>query len=318
MRRLPVPAIIKPYNQMGILATNWTRLLVGCLTGIFFLVGSAQAQQIVEPEDADDLPDLPLVFNADSEDIDWDGYTLFPFAGAGLDRIENPDQSGLNTNDHVIQYGKYAGDPWAGFFYHVEGTVPIDDEAVFRLKVWSPRAGIDAMLKLEMRQFPDVTTGDLFTPITVANEWTQLEWDLSGVDDEVPWDKVVIIMDLEGSSGDGSSNFIWYLDDFRFESRTGTSIDGPETLATQIVLDQNYPNPFNPTTNISFTLGQTGHTTVAIYDLLGQRVATVVDQTLAAGHHEHTFNATDLPSGIYIYRLQNGSEVRSRTLTLIK
>jgi hypothetical protein len=303
---------------MNALATMGMRILGGLLVAAFLTTGMVKAQQIVEPDDPNDLADLPLVFNVDTEDIDWEGYTLFPFAGAGLDRIENPDKSGINTTDYVIQYGKYGGDPWAGFFYHLEEPVPVHEESVFRLKVWSPRAGINAMLKLEMRQFPDVNTGDMFTPITLANGWSQLEWDLSGIDDEAPFDRVVIIMDLQGTSGDGSPGFIWYLDDFRFESRTANSNEGQDELAQQFVLEQNYPNPFNPTTNISFTLGQGGHASLEIYDLLGQKVATLVDGTLPAGHHVTSFTATDLPSGIYIYRLQAGQEVRSRTLTLIK
>jgi hypothetical protein len=97
-----------------------------------------------------------------------------------------------------------------------------------------------------------------------------------------------------------------------------TAIDDQDGLAQRFVLEQNYPNPFNPTTNISFTLGQGGHASLEVFDLLGQKVATLVDGTLPAGQHQTSFTATDLPSGIYIYRLQAASEVRSRTLTLIK
>jgi hypothetical protein len=302
---------------MNTVATMGTRIIGSLALIALLFAGTATAQQIVPPDDVSDLADLPLVFNVDTEDIDWEGYTMFPFEGGGLDRIANPDKSGQNVTDYVIKYGKYAGQPWAGFFYHTDGPFHITDDAVFRLNVWSPRAGINAMLKLEMREFPDVNTGDLFTPITVANEWDVLEWDLSNIDRDTPWDRVVIIMDLQGSPGDGSDNFIWYLDDFEFSGVT-TNIEEGQELARSITLDQNYPNPFNPTTNISFNLPQASHATLQVFDMLGRNVATVVDQTMAAGSHTVNFTATDLPSGIYIYRLQAGNEVRTRVLTLMK
>ncbi|MFW5972524.1 MAG: T9SS type A sorting domain-containing protein [Bacteroidota bacterium] len=95
-----------------------------------------------------------------------------------------------------------------------------------------------------------------------------------------------------------------------------TSIE--TTLPHAVTLDQNYPNPFNPTTNISFTLAEGSHTTLEVFDLLGQKVATLIDETLPAGQHNTAFTPADLPSGIYFYRLRAGQEVRSRTLTLLK
>ena len=169
------------------------------------------------PADPSMLDDLPLSFNVDTNDINWAGYPMFPFEGAELARVANPDQSGINETSFVIEYEKVAGSmPWAGFFYHIEGSVIIEDDTAFRLKVWSPRAGVNAMLKLENRQNPDINTGDLFVPINAANEWVELEWNLSNVPREFGYDRVVFIMDLQGDQSDGGSDYTWYLDDFEF------------------------------------------------------------------------------------------------------
>ncbi len=67
---------------------------------------------------------------------------------------------------------------------------------------------------------------------------------------------------------------------------------------------QNYPNPFNPATTIKFGIPQAADVTIKIYDILGQEVQTLVNRNLAAGFHTVNFNASNLISGMYIYRIQ--------------
>ncbi|MEM6645891.1 MAG: T9SS type A sorting domain-containing protein, partial [Bacteroidota bacterium] len=81
---------------------------------------------------------------------------------------------------------------------------------------------------------------------------------------------------------------------------------------------QNYPNPFNPSTNIGFTVPQASPVSLVVYDLLGRPVQTLVDGTVAAGAHEVVFEAGNLPSGTYVYRLQAGGQTLTRTLVLMK
>ncbi|MCH8567913.1 MAG: T9SS type A sorting domain-containing protein [Balneolales bacterium] len=83
-------------------------------------------------------------------------------------------------------------------------------------------------------------------------------------------------------------------------------------------LEQNYPNPFNPTTNIRFSLQEANPVRLEVFNMAGQRVAVVADQQMAAGTHTITFDARHLSSGVYIYRLQAGSDVFSRRMTLIR
>ena len=83
-------------------------------------------------------------------------------------------------------------------------------------------------------------------------------------------------------------------------------------------LDQNYPNPFNPTTAIPFSVAAAGPVSLAVYNVLGQEVAVLVDEPLAAGNYTADFRADGLPSGVYLYRLKAGSTVVTRKMLLAK
>ena len=83
-------------------------------------------------------------------------------------------------------------------------------------------------------------------------------------------------------------------------------------------LDQNYPNPFNPTTTIKFTLSEAGNASLIVYNMLGQQVAELANERLSAGAHAYSFDASQLSSGIYIYRLRAGDNQVTKRMTLIK
>ncbi len=87
----------------------------------------------------------------------------------------------------------------------------------------------------------------------------------------------------------------------------------------QIALDQNYPNPFNPSTAIGFSLPADTHVRLTIYDVMGREVSRLVDGPMQAGAHRVTWNAASgLSSGMYLYRLQAGTVVQTRVMSLIK
>ena len=83
-------------------------------------------------------------------------------------------------------------------------------------------------------------------------------------------------------------------------------------------LSQNYPNPFNPSTVISYQLPVSGQVSLKIYDMLGREVQTLVNETQAAGRYSVRFNAANLSSGTYFYKLQAGSFVQTKKLTFLK
>ena len=91
-----------------------------------------------------------------------------------------------------------------------------------------------------------------------------------------------------------------------------------ETLPEVFALSSNYPNPFNPTTTLPFALPESSEVTIAVYDVTGRRVALLVSGLMAAGHHEVQWRADNLPSGMYLVRMQAGSFSEVRRMTLIK
>ena len=88
----------------------------------------------------------------------------------------------------------------------------------------------------------------------------------------------------------------------------------PETFK----LYANYPNPFNPATKIKYAVSQTVFTTLKVYSILGSEIATLVNEEKTPGIYELNFNASNLPSGTYIYRLQAGSYIESKKMILLK
>jgi hypothetical protein len=121
-----------------------------------------------------------------------------------------------------------------------------------------------------------------------------------------------------------NDNLVWYIKNAQVDNVTvavETLNDAPGAFA----LAQNYPNPFGPgaraatgNTSISFTLPRAGQTTLSVYNVLGQKVATLVESQLQAGTHRVNFDATNLPGGVYIYRLDSGSSSASRSMTIVR
>ena len=84
------------------------------------------------------------------------------------------------------------------------------------------------------------------------------------------------------------------------------------------LLAQNYPNPFNPTTTIEYSVAKAGNVKITVYNQLGQQIATLVNGTQNAGSYRVTWNAAELPSGMYFYKLEAGNKVHLRKMMLIK
>ena len=97
-----------------------------------------------------------------------------------------------------------------------------------------------------------------------------------------------------------------------------TNSEQENTIPEAVVLYQNYPNPFNPSTSISFDINKAQRVRLDVYNLLGQKVATLVNGTLEAGHHNYSFKANNLASGVYIYQLMTESQTFIHKMTLVK
>jgi hypothetical protein len=96
----------------------------------------------------------------------------------------------------------------------------------------------------------------------------------------------------------------------------GTPVNN--AVVTDYSLNQNYPNPFNPTTSISFAIPQNGFVSLKVYNMLGKEVATLVNGNLNSGQHNYNFNASNLASGVYFYKLEAGNFSEVKKMSLIK
>ena len=91
-----------------------------------------------------------------------------------------------------------------------------------------------------------------------------------------------------------------------------------DQLPVEFQLFQNFPNPFNPTTTISWQSPVSSWQSLKIYDVIGNEVATLVNEEKAAGEYEIVFNAEELPSGIFFYQLQTETSIITKKMNLIK
>jgi hypothetical protein len=105
-----------------------------------------------------------------------------------------------------------------------------------------------------------------------------------------------------------------FLGTYEYSDEIEVEVNGP--LYFELV--QNYPNPFNPSTSIKFSLPETGVVKLAIYNPLGEEVAVLVDGIVQAGFNEVIFDASNLPSGTYVYRLKAGNKVQAKKMILLR
>ncbi|MBU0517781.1 T9SS type A sorting domain-containing protein [bacterium] len=121
--------------------------------------------------------------------------------------------------------------------------------------------------------------------------------------------------DFEKSASDDNGAWIsnWWTDFDGFEEAELIT-----TAPDQYEIVQIYPNPFNPSTAISIQLSAFSHVNLAVYDITGRKVATLIDGYRDIGMHEVIFDATDLPSGVYLYRFESGSNIESGKIVLLK
>jgi hypothetical protein len=129
-----------------------------------------------------------------------------------------------------------------------------------------------------------------------------------------------VIAYTPGLAFDGSDRFSYTIDDGHGgHAEASVTVElAAGSLPAAFRLDQNYPNPFNPTTTITFGIPEKAHVTIEVFNMLGQRVSTLIDSERPAGRHVVLFEARDLPGGIYMYRMRAGRFSDARQLIVLK
>ncbi|MBN1480789.1 T9SS type A sorting domain-containing protein [candidate division KSB1 bacterium] len=118
-----------------------------------------------------------------------------------------------------------------------------------------------------------------------------------------------------------SSNTIgdeWLIDDIMYINPDETGVENDVTLNDYELAVANYPNPFNPRTTISYQLPLASDVKLDVYDVSGRLVQSLVNERQVAGEYSVPFNATDLPSGVYVYQLTAADVVASGKMLLVK
>ncbi len=114
-----------------------------------------------------------------------------------------------------------------------------------------------------------------------------------------------------------SSLIPWYNSISNTDIAAPTASESTE-LPEILMLGGNYPNPFNPVTTIEYALPATDHVRLVVYDLAGHEVAVLVDEVKPAGNHTVRFDAVDMPSGLYVCRLQAAGKIDMHAMILVK
>jgi hypothetical protein len=104
----------------------------------------------------------------------------------------------------------------------------------------------------------------------------------------------------------------------KLDQKFGTGVNDDYQFLNSYELSQNYPNPFNPSTNIQYAISSRQLISLKVYDILGNEIATLVNEEKSAGQYEVEFDGTGLPSGIYFYQIKADSFIETKKMILLK
>lgn len=175
---------------------------------------------------------LPIDFEA-SDSI----YVFTDFDGGQMTVEENPDMSGINTSAKVSRMIKNAGQPWAGSYLELDDAIDFSAGKHFKLKVWAPSAGTAVLFKVENSENAGIAF-EKQVLTTNGGAWEELIFDFSGINTNEAYRKIIFIFN-NGTVGDGSSDFTYYIDDIElFEGGSGLAkIDLPITFEDTATVD---------------------------------------------------------------------------------
>jgi len=155
-------------------------------------------------------------------------------------------------------------------------------------------------------------SGDLLTE-ELTQDWQSTEWVNTTLETYTYEDDQITVILLQEWKNNAWEN------KERWTNTYGTvDVEDNRTVVSGFSLEQNYPNPFNPSTTISFAIDKRGYVKLDVYNSLGQLVTKLVDEEKPAGNYQIMFNAVNLPSGVYYYRLSAGNKVMTKKCILLK
>ncbi len=240
----------------------------------------------------------------------------------------NPLTSGINNDNTLFQRSgrqKISGS-WSGLieyeFSAPDGSIVIENTS-------SPVIGTSGSNQFGIWVFGDLSGNELkysfsdsqssLTEAVIDTiDWTG--WKLKYITlSELPINgeikfNAIIINKIDGSSSTGNI----YFDDMQTDIITGINEEKSETVIKDYSLAQNYPNPFNPSTKINYSIPKEGKVVLEIYDILGSKIKTLVNEFKSPGNYNIDFDARELASGIYFYKLSVNDFQNVRKMLLLK
>ena len=255
--------------------------------------------------------------SAGAVDNKWHLRTGFGNGGSVLTSAEvgGEDAPALKTRVTVPQAGTY--DVWVNFWGNP--TTGAD----WRIKAGLSPNGMQLFRQMACKQ---VELGDHNTALILTGSGnTFLYQAYLGRVQASANDTLKVFVDdgaiQTGTAGTvvGNTCRTWY-DGISYASVSNgvVSVSEHEELPTRFSLNQNYPNPFNPTTTITYTLPKNAYVELKVYNLLGQEVATLVNKEMIAGTHSVAWDAQNVPSGVYFYKITVGGYSKTRRMLLLK
>ncbi len=252
--------------------------------------------------------DFTIRYDADYEYIMfWNDHNIYI-------SDQNPDL--YLTNGQIITWADWKCNERVFSSFWSNGLVLAPDESNHPRIVWGPyqATGITVQQYKVYRKYGS-SAWEYFTSVSSSTyEYTDQSVYLSIPGGQAGTDVQYKVTAVYNTNSETSPTNIVTVNVQESElEKKGNSL----TNIKSYILDQNFPNPFNPSTKISYSIKEEGLVTLKVYDILGKEIATLVNENKPAGIYEADFNASQLPSGMYIYKLQAGSfsDVKKMLLT---
>jgi hypothetical protein len=226
----------------------------------------------------------------------------------------NPDTTGINPSKTCGVMFTAADVAWEGFAI-AEKFDPLDLE-IFnqaRVKVLAPDANLPFMFKVELWEDSGVNV-ETTVQTAVGGEWEEIIFDLTGIE-AFKYTKIALFPDFLGT-GEGDD---WYMDDVMLTDAANVAVDNNARVIKVFALSaKNYPNPYNPTTTISYNVPLPGNVKVSVFDMTGREIQTLVDRDHSQGEHTVAFDASNLASGVYLYKVESSYDVVTNKMVLMR
>lgn len=226
---------------------------------------------------------LPVTFESTTLTYNWSD-----FGGGVATIIDNPSASGINTSSKVAQMVKFAGEVFGGSKLSLGGPIDFGNSTAINMKVFANRVGANVLLKLEG---PAGATGDIIVPTTVANQWEELTFDVTGFTGNV-YNAITVIYEL-GTVGNGGPDFTLLLDDIKLEG-TSAVVDLQELGISY------FPNPVTDflTVNAPENIDE-----IRVFNLLGQQLLFERPE-----YHQSQLDLSALKPGAYFVIVAMGGK----------